>query len=103
MSREETKRYPLRNCIRPDTYRYCLDGEVFPEAWEKLAKQFGRIRRFGELDLYEINGMSFLLRASYGTSSITVIKKMVWLKKICNCSTQRLVLWSRGSWRREGI
>ncbi|MCB0366840.1 MAG: hypothetical protein H6624_07250 [Bdellovibrionaceae bacterium] len=75
MSREETKRYPLRNCIRPDTYRYCLDGEVFPEAWEKLAKQFGRIRRFGELDLYEINGMSFLLRASYGTSSITVIKK----------------------------
>ena len=75
MNREPTKRYPLRNCIRPDTYRYCLDQGCFAQLWQRLQEEFGRAHQFGELDLYEINGVSFLLRASYATGSITVIKK----------------------------
>lgn len=70
-----TRRFPLRNCIRPDTYRYCVEAQAFEPIWQELVGCFGEPRQFGSLDLYEINAPSFLLRASLGTGSVTVIKK----------------------------
>ncbi len=70
-----TKRFPLRNCIRRDTYRYCMEKCKFQDIWKALSSRFGEPRQFGSLDLYEINTPSFLLRGSLHTASVTLIKK----------------------------
>ena len=66
----------MRNCIRPDTYRYYgFEANQFKIIWSNLEETFGSARRFGDLDLHEILGKSLLLRAVFNDLSITVIKK----------------------------
>lgn len=68
-------RIKVRNCIRPDTFRYHLYQQDVERLWTLLQKNFGKSRQFGDLDLFEIDHKSFLLRALLKEATITLIKK----------------------------
>ena len=75
MSKPQVMRITVRNCIRPDTFRYHIKNINIQNLWSVLEKEFGNSRQFGDLDLYEINHKNFLIRAILRESTLTLIKK----------------------------
>lgn len=69
------RRLKVRNCIRQGTYRYKIANEDSEEVWQQLIGTFGPQRQFGNLDLYEIDTLQFLLRFSFTTGYLTLIQK----------------------------
>ena len=71
----DVMRIKVRNCIRPDTYRYHLYQDNINGIWGDLKSRFGEPRQFGDLDLYEIDTPEFLIRGMLLEGTLTLIKK----------------------------
>ena len=75
-SNSKVSRYKVRNCIRPDTFRYLgFQRDKFDKILETLQMWHGETKQFGKIDLWEIDSQYFLLRILKEGPSITIIKK----------------------------
>ena len=62
-----------------------MSRESVEEVWRRLQEFYGRAKKFGDLDLYEIESKNFLLRHSFGRNYFSVFylnENMYWQKEI---------------------
>jgi hypothetical protein len=61
-------------CIHPETYKYFFAKHEVHAVWQRLAADYGEIRRPAGVAIMEIQHPSFILRATIGGNPITVIR-----------------------------
>ena len=72
----------LRNCIRPDTYRYYLDDHLAEDQWNKIMQAFGNVIFMDGFNMFILDTNRFVLRKSANQNSFTLIKKKHFKKKM---------------------